>query len=88
MWVIFKEIHKKPLEYILLLSIFIVAAILFFIFSFDPHAQRRIIYGLAAAYFAWSMYHHYKRGDLQTSIILEYLLFALFAVILISTTIF
>jgi hypothetical protein len=83
---IFKEISQKPGEYILLFLIFLVAAIAFYFFSFDPHSQRRVIYAAAGTYFLWSLYHHYKRGDLHVSIVIEYLIIALFGIILISST--
>lgn len=83
---LFKELAQKPFEYLTLLVILLCGAILFISFSFDPHSQRRVLYLTAAAYLAWSLYHHYKRGDLQLSIIVEYLLFALFAIVIITST--
>jgi len=86
--IIFNEIKKHPLNYLILGIIFIVATILFFHFrqNFDAHDERRVVYVTAALYLFWSLYHHYKRGDLQLSIILEYALLALFAVIVAVTT--
>jgi len=83
---IFKEISQKPWEYISLLIIFISSVIAFYFFSYDPHSQRRVIYAAAAVYFLWSLYHHYKRGDLHVSIIIEYLIMAIFGIILLSGT--
>lgn len=83
---LFKEISQKPGEYISLLIVFILSAIAFYLFSFDPRAQRRVIYAAAACYFLWSLYHHYKRGDLHISIVIEYLIVALFGIVLISST--
>jgi hypothetical protein len=85
---LFKEIHQKPLEYIFLLIIFLTAAILFIIFRFDSHFQRNIVYGTSGLYFLWSLYHHYLRGDLHLSIIIEYLVFILLAIVITSTTLF
>ena len=86
--VILNEIKKYPLNYLILGIIFIIAIILFFFFhqNFDTHNQRRVVYVTAALYLFWSLYHHYRRGDLQLSIILEYALLALFAVIIALTT--
>ena len=83
---LFKEIAKKPLEYIALALVLLVGLILFFISAFDPHSQRRVVYATAACYFLWSLYHHYKRGDLEFFIVVEYLVFALFGIILITST--
>ena len=83
---LFKELSQKPGEYIFLLLILLLGAILFFVYGFDPHSQRRIIYFTSAAYLLWSLFHHYRRGDLELSIVLEYLLFALFAIVIITST--
>jgi hypothetical protein len=85
---IFKEIKQKPLEYFILLLIFIIGGILFFVFSFDSHSQRRIIYLISGAYLSWSLYHHYRRGDLDVSIIVEYLIMVLLGIIVVSSTLF
>ena len=86
--IIFREIKKHPLNYLILGIIFILATVLFFYFrqSFDAHDQRRVVYVTAALYLFWSLFHHYRRGDLQVSIIIEYALLALFAVIVAVTT--
>lgn len=77
-----KEIKQKPIEYIFLFLIFIVG---FFSYIFINNSQIRmgIVFGVAILYFAWSLYHHQKRGDLHTSIIVEYLLFILLGVVLL-----
>jgi len=86
--IILNEIKKHPLNYLILGIILIIAALAFFYFrqNFDTHDQRRVVYVTAALYLFWSLYHHYRRGDLQLSIILEYLLLAVFAVIIALTT--
>ena len=86
--IILKEIKKNPIDYIILAIIFIIATAFFVFFSqnFDPHNQRRVVYVTAALYLLWSLFHHYHRGDLQASIIIEYLLLAIFAVIISLTT--
>ena len=86
--IIFKEINKNPFDYVILAIILIIAFILLIFFNqnFDSHNQRRVIYATAALYFLWSLFHHYRRGDLQASIIVEYLLLAIFAVIIALTT--
>ena len=85
---ILKEIKKHPLNYIILGAIFIAATVVFVYFrqNFDSHNQRRVVYVTASLYLIWSLYHHYHRGDLHLSIILEYFLLALFAVIVALTT--
>jgi ABC-type multidrug transport system permease subunit len=80
------EIKQKPLEYLILVLFFIIFAIFFILNSHNVYIQRKIIYLATATYFFWSLYHHYKRGDLQVSIIIEYLVFTLIAILFISYT--
>jgi hypothetical protein len=86
--VIFNEIKKNPLNYLILGILLIIAGIVFFYFrqNFDSHDQRRVVYVTAGLYLVWSLVHHYRRGDLHLSIVLEYFLLALFAVIIALTT--
>lgn len=86
--IILKEIKKNPIDYVILAIILVIAFVLFIFFNhnFDAHNQRRVIYTTAALYLLWSLFHHYRRGDLQASIIIEYLLLAIFAVIIALTT--
>jgi len=81
-----KEIKQKPFEYIFLGLILLVSAFGFTLLSYSPQAQRRLIYLMAGVYMFWSLIHHYRRGDLTLPIVLEYLIVALFASVLISTT--
>lgn len=80
------EIKKYPLSFIILFLGLAVSLFFFFLFSYNQHDQRRVIYIAGGFYFLWSLYHHYRKGDLQTSIIVEYLLIALFAVLLLTGT--
>lgn len=82
----FSEIKKSPLSFTLLFVGLLVSLVLYFYFSFDTQLQRRVIYFTGGYYFLWSLFHHYQKGDLQTSVILEYLLIALFAVLLLTGT--
>jgi hypothetical protein len=83
-----KEVRQKPLEYILLGSIFLFGLILYFCVGFNPHGQRLVVYGLGGAYLFWSLLHHYNRGDLHLSIIMEYLVIALFGIALLTLSFF
>ena len=76
----------KKIETFILLFIFTLGAVLFFLFSYNPHLQRNIIYFTGGSYFLWSLYHHYRIGDLHVSIIIEYLVFILLGLIVLSAT--
>lgn len=80
------EIKKSPLSFLILFIGLIISLVLYFYFGHDQHDQRRVIYTAGGFYFLWSLYHHYRKGDLQPSLILEYLLIALFAVLLLTGT--
>ena len=82
-----KEIKQKPLEYIFLL-ICLVSGFFVYIFTDNNQLRRWIIYLVGVSYFCWSLYHHYKRGDLHLSIIIEYLLIILLGIVFISGTLF
>lgn len=82
------EIKKKPFEYIFLV-LFFITGICFYLFAGLSDSNRRfIVITLGAGYFIWSLYHHYHRGDLSLSIIVEYLVFILFGIVLFSGTFF
>lgn len=79
-----QEIKQKPLEYIILGVIFLIGILLYFFAGFSSHGQRVVVYCLAANYLFWSLVHHYRRGDLSFSIIVEYLVMALFGIALLT----
>ena len=82
-----KEVKQKPLEYLALGVIFLVGLICYFLVS-DSHTRRIIVYLMAANYLFWSLIHHYRRGDLSLSIIVEYLVVALFGIALLTLSFF
>lgn len=84
--VIFKEIKKYPISYIVLAAGLIITIILFFIFraNYTPLYQRVLLYLFTTFYFAWSLFHHSRRGELQLSILAEYFLIALLAIVIVN----
>ncbi|MFA5024966.1 MAG: hypothetical protein WC503_00465 [Candidatus Shapirobacteria bacterium] len=85
--IILKEIKKHSLNYLILGIILAVSLFLLFYFqlNFDVRDERILVCSTAALYFIWSLFHHHRRGDLQLSVILEYFLLSLFAVIVALT---
>jgi hypothetical protein len=79
---LFKEIEQKPWEY-LVLVVALFSGGLIYIFTSYRHIA---IYFISIAYFLWSLYHHYRRGDLYPSIIVEYLVFILLGLLVLSAT--
>ena len=85
---IFRQIKKQPLQFISLAIILCIGGLGFILSSYNPIIQRNIIYATGVGYFLWSIYHHYKRGDLHISIVIEYLVIILLALILITDVLF
>lgn len=88
MTIIPKEIKQKPFEYLSLAIVFLIGLIIYFLADISSHTQRLVVYFLAASYFFWSIHHHYKRGDLSVSIVVEYLVMALFGIALLTISLF
>lgn len=82
------EVKKKPAEYVVLSLIFIIGLYFYFFMGVSPSSKRFIVAVITAAYLTWSLHHHYRRGDLSTTIIIEYLIIALFGLVLFSGTFF
>lgn len=77
-------LHK--LDYFILSIIFIAGLFLFMFVGAVPHYQRNVIYAVSGSYFLWSLWHHYRLGDLSVSIIIEYLVMILLALVILSGT--
>jgi len=88
MKIIPKEIKQKPIEYMVLASIFLLGFLIYFFADVNSHEKRLVVYFMAASYFFWSIYHHYKRGDLSISIVVEYLIMALMGIVLLTVSFF
>lgn len=84
---IFKEIKQKPVEY-LFLTLSLITLFIFYVVVDNLQIRKWLIYVAGILYFVWSIYHHQKRGDLNLSIIIEYLLIILLGIVFISGTLF
>lgn len=82
------EVRKKPLEYIFLALFFIIGLCFYAFADVSASGRRFIVAVIAGGYFFWSLYHHFKRGDLNLSIIVEYLIIILFGIVLLTGTFF
>ena len=74
------------MRHFILYLAFCLAAVLFIYFSYNSQLQRDVVYATAGSYFLWSLYHHYQQGDLHLSIIIEYLVFIVLALVVLSAT--
>lgn len=83
---IFNEINRHPQNYVVGLILAISISFLLFYYRFDTQIQRQVVYFASGIYFLWSLWHHYRRGDITISIMMEYILLALLALIVVSAT--
>lgn len=83
-----KEIKQKPFEYLSLATVFLFGLLIYFFADISDHTQRLVVYSMAASYFFWSINHHYRRGDLSISIVVEYLVMALLGIVLLTASLF
>lgn len=73
--------HLK--HYLALFSILAFAVLLFFYFGYNRQAQEGIIVATAAAYVIWGIIHHLIDKDFHWRILIEYLVVASLAAILL-----
>jgi len=78
-----KKKFKDFQHYIPLTAILIAGAVGINLFSYDKSFQVAIASGVAAAYFSWGIIHHKVHKDLDTGVILEYLLISILGLIII-----
>lgn len=83
-----KDFSRHPLHYFILLCIELVGLWGVFWFSFQPLMQLAILVGMSSAYVVWGVIHHYEHRDLHVKIVFEYLLVALFAVLVFGSLLF
>ena len=83
-----KNNYFHLLHYLILTVILFLAVILFFIFSGNRQYQFYTAIITSIIYLIWGIVHHYLEGDLHPKIVVEYLLIALLALILLRGAIY
>lgn len=81
----FSDLRGHPSHYLVLLAVLGGGLCLFLFFSHSPQAQLQIAFLTASAYLTWGLVHHYLKGDLNWTVIVEYTLVAVFSIVLIYT---
>jgi len=74
-------------DYIVLAAGLIIGVLGYRIFSTNQQVEIILIISLGGFYFIWGIWHHFREGDLHVKIILEYLLIAVLAVVLLLSLI-
>jgi len=77
------DIKKYPGDFVVLGLTFIIGIGAFVFFSYDFYLQKKVVYGLALAYFWWGVFHHWRKDSFNLRVVLEYLLMAVFGAILV-----
>lgn len=80
------KIHLS--HYLSLLVILNIGLGAFFFFRFNPSYQATVIVVTSLAYVFWGIIHHFLCEDLHVKIVLEYLLIALLANLVVLSLIF
>ena len=80
-----KDFSRHPLHYFTLLCVLLVGLWGLFWFSYQPGMQLSIVISMAVSYVVWGIVHHREHHSLHPKIVLEYLLIAVFAVLLFGS---
>lgn len=83
-----KNHHFHIIHYLVLIVILGLALVLFFLGEGNHQYQFKIAIFTSTLYFIWGVIHHRLEGDLHPAIMVEYLLIALLAIILLKGAIF
>ncbi len=76
------------LHYILLGIIVSGGVFFFYYFAGQPQKQYVVILLTGFLYFLWGVLHHVTKGDFHLKVVVEYLLVALLAIVLLRGAIF
>jgi hypothetical protein len=83
-----KSLSRHLPHYFALFGILIAGIVAFGLFSYDRAFQMAIAVALAASYVAWGIAHHLIHGDLQFSVVVEYLVVATLGLVVIFSLLF
>lgn len=78
-----KSAYFHAIYFLVLSSLAGLGVFMFFIFNGNPDYQLMTAVGLSSLYFLWGCYYHSVLGDFHPKIMVEYLLIAIMAVILV-----
>ena len=76
------------MHYLILVVILGIGLVLFWFFTGLPNRQYAVVIAISSLYFLWGIFHHLVEGDLHGRIVVEYLLIALMAVVLLRGVIY
>ncbi len=80
-----KDFAHHPLHYFVLLCLLMVGLWGLFWFDYSPLIQLAILVSMSVSYVTWGIVHHWHHRDLHIKIVFEYLVIAIFAVLLFAS---
>ncbi|MFA6602992.1 MAG: hypothetical protein WCT01_04285 [Candidatus Shapirobacteria bacterium] len=83
----FKNLLRYPWEFLILALLLGSSLVTYFIFGSSPQIRRYLICLSGLLYWSWSLFYHWRRGDLNLSILVEYLVFALLGVVVLLSSV-
>ena len=83
-----KHISRHFPHYFSLMGILIFGFVGFWLFSYDRLFQAAIAIGVAVSYVVWGIVHHKIQGDLETAVVIEYVLIAALGLLVALSLIF
>jgi hypothetical protein len=75
-------------DYFDLICIMGVGLICLYLFRFRVQYQLIVVLALSVGYVFWGITHHHRKGDLHHKIILEYIVYALLAVLIFGSILY
>lgn len=78
-----EELDHRLVRYLVLVAILVLGLVFFLLSSHDPNLQLKVVGIFLTAYVLWGVVHHYLDKDLAGLIVLEYLLVAVVAFVII-----
>jgi EamA domain-containing membrane protein RarD len=83
-----KKTLKHLQHYLPLMGILGAGIIGFYIFSYDRLFQFFIAIAVSLSYVTWGLVHHYIHQDFHLSVLIEYLVIAILALVVIFSILF
>lgn len=83
-----KDVSHHIAHYLPLIVVLFAGILGFFVFTYDKAFQGVIVVAVAASYVSWGLVHHFIHGDLNISVVIEYLAIAILGVTLVFSVLF
>jgi hypothetical protein len=82
-----KTFAKHLSHFMVLFGILLAGFAGMILFSYDKNFQEAIAIATASSYASWGIVHHYLHNDLHFEVIIEYIVVALFGLIVLFSLI-